>query len=248
MEPIPCNNAHLAASDVFADDPVTNDKFARDQIEQLVVNVLNELGQYAAKTEVAEQDGEEDQEDINKEDNITEDVIKLLKARIAEGLDGIMLSRVRGVLYDDTDIRDSAKHFKLDPDSRFSSLDENVAEFLIEPDRFQAWRERHQQTIPTKFILSRNYKYPVVDQFRLTYKCQCAGQKEVRKGAVKGGKSGKLRVRKEGIKKGCLSRIHALFKPIPMADGSNTTTLLATSPISVHDKSPQFSRPQSSIC
>ncbi|KAF9899470.1 hypothetical protein EC991_008853 [Linnemannia zychae] len=186
MEPVPSNAIQLIASDICAEDPVMSDKFARDQIEQVVVNVLNELQ---------------------------------LKARIAEGLNGIALSGVRGLLYNDPDISDSAKHFKLDPDSRFLGFDENISEFLIHPDHFQLWREKHQRAISTNFVLSRNYKYCVADQYRLSYRCQCAGQKEVRKGTVKGGKSGKPRMRTESIKKGCPSRIHALFKPIPMADG-----------------------------
>ncbi|KAG0345453.1 hypothetical protein BG004_003690 [Podila humilis] len=236
MKPIP--------SDVCANDPVMHDKFGCDQIEQLVVNVFAKLvsvnynciylyhtnpdqtnldvqEQYVGTTAVIETDEEVFQEDTKDEDIRTEDGIELLKASFAEGLDGIVLSRVRGLLYDDADIYDSAKHFQLDPDVRFSTMDGNIAEFLIEPERFQVWRERHQQAISTKFVCSRNYKYPVPDQHRLTFMCQCAGQKGVRKDAVRGGKSGKPRIRKEGIKKGCLSRIHALFKPIPMADGSS---------------------------
>lgn len=40
------------------------------------------------------------------------------------------------------------------------------------------------------------------------------------KGAVIGGLSGKPRMRKEGIKTGCTSRLSALFQPIPLPDGS----------------------------
>ncbi|KAG9060862.1 hypothetical protein KI688_007931 [Linnemannia hyalina] len=196
-----------------------SNKLALDRIELAVVNILDEVDQYIAKAEAADEDGEKDQEDIKNEDIKTEDGIELLKARIAQGLSGMVVSRVRGVLYVDNEIRDSAKHFKPDPDSRFIKLDANVAEFHIVPDRFEAWKEKHQRAISTNFVFSQNYKYPVVDQYRLTYKCQCAGQKVVRKDALKGGKSGNPRMRNEGIKKGCLSKIHALFKPIPVADG-----------------------------
>ncbi|KAF8923760.1 hypothetical protein BGZ47_004525, partial [Haplosporangium gracile] len=216
----------LTTSEVLAEDPIMSDKLALDRVEQVVVNVLDEVGQYIAKVEDAEKDREEDQEDIKNEDIKNEDIktedgIEVLKARIAQGLGGMVLSRVRGVLYNDNDISDSAKHFKRDPDSSFIRLDENVAEFYIVPDRFEAWRENHQRAISTNFVLSKNYKYPVEDQYRITYNCQCAGRKQVRKDVVKGGKSGKTRLRQEGIKTGCLSRIHALFKPIPMADGFN---------------------------
>ncbi|KAG0294158.1 hypothetical protein BGZ96_001676 [Linnemannia gamsii] len=187
----------------------------------MVVNVLNELGQYVTEAEVAGKDVEEDQEDIKKGGITTECGVEQLKSRIAEGFDDILLSRMRGVLYADTDICGSAKHFKLDPDSPFSRLDENVVEFLIIPERFEAWKEKHQRAISTKFVCLRTYKCPVEDQHRITYSCQCASQKKVRKDAVRGGKSSKPRLRKEGIKKGCLSKIHALFQPIPMADGSN---------------------------
>ncbi|KAF9898276.1 hypothetical protein EC991_000375, partial [Linnemannia zychae] len=79
MEQVPSNNIQLTASEVCAEDPVMSDKFAQNQIEQMVVNVLNELGQYIAKMDAANEDGdgdegqeygdgEEDQEEVKRED------------------------------------------------------------------------------------------------------------------------------------------------------------------------------------
>ncbi|KAG0274621.1 hypothetical protein BGZ97_010480, partial [Linnemannia gamsii] len=128
---------------------------------------------------------------------------------------------MRGILFDDANILHSAKHFKVDPDSRFLRFDEHVVEFYIIPDRFEAWKEGHQRSISTNFVLVRNFKYNDPDNhYRLTFECQCAGKKQVRKESVKGGKSGKTRLRKEGIKKGCPFRLAALFQPITLADGS----------------------------
>ncbi|KAG9064959.1 hypothetical protein KI688_002277 [Linnemannia hyalina] len=110
MEPIPSNTTQVTASEVRPDDPIINDKLARGQIEQLVINALNEFGQGIAKTEFAKKDGEEDQNDIKKdgegeEEGLKKEYIKtdndveLLKARIAEGLNGVVLSKMRGILY-----------------------------------------------------------------------------------------------------------------------------------------------------
>jgi len=130
---------------------------------------------------------------------------------------------MRGMLFDDANIRRSAKHFKLDPDSCFIRFDENVAEFYLIPDRFEAWKEGHQRSISTNFVFKGNYKYNDPDnQYRLTFECQCAGKKQVRKESPKGGKSGKTRSRKQGIKMDCPSRLAALFQPITMADGTRT--------------------------
>ncbi|KAG0348481.1 hypothetical protein BG004_005093 [Podila humilis] len=142
---------------------------------------------------------EADEENVKEETIKTEDGIEPLKASIAEGLDSIVLSTVRGLLYDDADIRDSAKYFKLNPDARFSNLNENIAEFLVDPKRFQVWRDMHQRTISTNFILSKNYKYPVPDQHRLTYMCQCAGKMDVRKDAVE--RVGKPEYEKKGSRR-----------------------------------------------
>ncbi|KAG0286104.1 hypothetical protein BGZ96_009763, partial [Linnemannia gamsii] len=76
MEPAPSNTTQFTASDVPTDDPVMNGKLTLDRIEHAVVNVLNEVGQYIAKAEAAEKDGEENQEDIKNEDIKTEDGIE----------------------------------------------------------------------------------------------------------------------------------------------------------------------------
>ncbi|KAF9274590.1 hypothetical protein BGZ88_002915, partial [Linnemannia elongata] len=133
MELIPSTTTQVTASEVHPDDPIINDKLARGQIEQLVLNALNEFG---TKMELAEKDGEEyqenikkdeeedqenikkdeeeDQDDLKKEYIKTDDSVELLKARIAEGLNGVVLSKVRGILYGDTEILSSAEHFKRD--------------------------------------------------------------------------------------------------------------------------------------
>lgn len=131
-----------------------------------------------------------------------------------------MLSRTRGVLSRDAHILRSAEHFKLDPNFRFIRLDEEVAEFYLEPCLFEGWMARHQRTISTNFVLLREYKYnDPDDQRRLTFACQCAGKKQERKERVKGGKTGKVRARKESIKTGCPSRIAALYQPVMMSNG-----------------------------
>ncbi|KAF9931854.1 eukaryotic translation initiation factor 2C, 2 [Linnemannia zychae] len=163
-------------------------------------------------------------EDIKIEN---ENGIELLKMRITEGLNGIALSKVRGILCSDAEILSSSEHFKRDSDFPFVRLDADVAEFFIHPDRFQAWFEGHQRSISTKFNLLRKYEYNDPDQqYRLSFACQCTGKKRVhRKSAGEGNTEKnenpiKRRTRAPSIKQGCLSRIAALFQPIQMADGS----------------------------
>jgi hypothetical protein len=43
MEPIPSNTTQVTALEVHPDDPIINDKLARGQIEQLLINALNEF-------------------------------------------------------------------------------------------------------------------------------------------------------------------------------------------------------------
>ena len=133
----------------------------------------------------------------------------------------MVLNKMRGILLYDNHIRDAAMHFKTDPESRFLRLDNDEAEFYIIPEHFEAWREGHQRSISTNFVLRKNYKYNDPDnQYRLAFDCQCAGKKVVYKDRVKGGKSGKPRVTREGIRTECPSRLAALFQPITMADGT----------------------------
>ncbi|KAF9271622.1 hypothetical protein BGZ88_005845, partial [Linnemannia elongata] len=222
MEPIPSNTNQLTVPEVADDDPIMSDKLALALVEQVVVNGLNELGEHMAKEEAAERDGDKDQVDIKKDDIKSEADLELLKARIAEGLDGVVLSRIRGVLYCDTEILDSAKHFKHDPDFPFIMLDADVAEFYIRPDRFPAWLADHQRSISTNFVRLRKYEFNDPDrQYRLSFACHRAGKKRVNKGDVTGGVSGRTRMRKAGIKKDCPSRIAALFRPILLPDGSS---------------------------
>lgn len=160
----------------------------------------------------------------------------------------MVLSKIRALLVGDTDITKSAKHFKLDPDRPFLELEGNVAEFYLLQDTFEAWREKHQRSISTNFVLVKRYQYNDPDnQHRISYECQRAGKKRVHKGNIKGGKSGKPRISGAGIKSDCPSRLAAIFRPIEMPDGSrsldmlfgivtNTTILLATSLTLAHDK------------
>ncbi|KAF9310976.1 hypothetical protein BG006_004665, partial [Podila minutissima] len=106
-------------------------------------------------------------------------------------------------------------------------LDEDVAKFYLLPDRFEAWRMEHQRRISTNFVQKRTYKYNDVDnQYRLTFACQCAGKKEEPKGGIRGGVSGKPRVRTQGMKSGCRSMFSALFQPLILADGSKVPVCL----------------------
>ncbi|KAF9117301.1 hypothetical protein BGX30_005609, partial [Mortierella sp. GBA39] len=208
------------ASDISSDDPILKDKLACDQIEQVVVKALNELDtNQVCFQHVAV---EESQEVMKKEDiKLEEKDLELLRTRITEGLNGVVMSRTRGILSDDAHILRSAKHFELDPDFRFIRLDEDVAEFYIIPDSFEVWMGEHQRSISTNFVQRRGYEYnDPENQNRLTFECQCAGKKRERNDRIKGGLSGKTRMRKQGIKSGCLSKLAALFQPILMADGS----------------------------
>ncbi|KAI1316287.1 hypothetical protein EDD11_010130, partial [Mortierella claussenii] len=228
MEPVPSNEPQLTAADDFADGAAMSDKLACDQIEQLVVNALNEIGQYIATAEAADVD----RDDLRNNEDHGHDIevgVESLKTRIAEGLNGIVLSRVRGLLYNDTDITCSAKHYKIDPDFLFIRLDADTAEFYILPDRFEAWLMKHERSISTNFVRKRIYPYNDVDkQVRHTYACQCAGKKALPKGEVKGGASGKPRMRRAGIKNDCPSRIFALFQPLVLADGSSMRVCAVT--------------------
>ncbi|KAF9926702.1 hypothetical protein FBU30_003778 [Linnemannia zychae] len=234
MDPIPSNTIHSTTSEVHTDDSILNDKLAHSQIEQLVLNVLNKLDQYLAKTEPAKNDREENQEDTKMDPEKYKLAIKMEDIKIendngieVEGLNGVVLNKVRGILCSDAEILSSSKYFKRDPDFPFVRLDADVAEFFIRPDRFQAWLEDHQRSISTNFNFLRKYEYNDPDQqYRLTFACQCAGKKRVHGKTVgeetlgKPGKPIKHRVRAPSIKQNCLSRIAALFQPILMADGS----------------------------
>ncbi|KAF9915391.1 hypothetical protein FBU30_002030, partial [Linnemannia zychae] len=240
MEPIPPVTTQAIALEVHTDEYIINDKLADSQIEQLVVNVLNELGKYIAKTELAETSREEYLEDIKmdiekqklavKMEDIkaeNENGIELLKMQIMEGLNGIVLSKMHDILYSDLEILSSSKHFKHDPDFPFVRLDAEVAEFFIRPERFQTWLKDHQRRISTNFNFLRRHEYNDPDkQYRLSFACQCAGKKRVHKKSVEGGtferpaKPIKHRIRAPSIKQGCLSRIATLFQPIAMTDGS----------------------------
>ncbi|KAF8936257.1 hypothetical protein BGZ58_004395, partial [Dissophora ornata] len=242
MEPFPPHQLQPVATEPDdSDDPTVNDKLACDQIEQLILNVMNELGEYMATTENTKEnrddvDDDEDHGPVSNDGDDCGDVgadvgadvgIEPLKARIAEGLNGIVVSRgVRELLFNDTEILDSAKHYKVDPDSRFVRLDADIVEFYIHPDRFETWRLTHQRSISTNFVLMRSYDYKVDSQYRLSFGCQCAGQKQVRKDRVKGGTSGKSRTRAQGIKRNCPSKIFALHKLMTMADGSKVPVYL----------------------
>ncbi|KAI8595017.1 hypothetical protein EDD21DRAFT_421081 [Dissophora ornata] len=205
MEPFPPHQLQPVATEPDAsDDPTVNDKLACDQIEQVILNVMKELGEYMATTENAKenQDDVDDGEDhgpVSSDGGDCSDVdadvgadvgIEPLKARIAEGLNGIVVSRVRGLLFNDTEILDSATHYKVDPDSRFIRLDADIVEFYIHPDRLETWKSTHQRNISTNFVPMRSYDYKVDSQHRLSFECQCAGQNRVRKDRVKGGVSG----------------------------------------------------------
>ncbi|KAF9896806.1 hypothetical protein BX616_006718, partial [Lobosporangium transversale] len=132
-----------------------------------------------------------------------------LKTRIENGLNNIVIDKMRGALCDDPEILLSAKHYKIEPESRFKVLNTSRVEFYIQPERFDAWLLKHQRPISTNFVLAKKYDYKVDNQYRLSYECQCAGKKRIRKDRVQGGVTGKTRNRAPGIKQGCGAKIFA---------------------------------------
>ncbi|ORZ16026.1 hypothetical protein BCR41DRAFT_353379 [Lobosporangium transversale] len=116
---------------------------------------------------------------------------------------------MRGALCDDPEILLSAKHYKIEPESRFKVLNTSRVEFYIQPERFDAWLLKHQRPTSTNFVLAKKYDYKVDNQCRLSYECQCTGKKRIRKDRVQGGVTGKTRNRAPGIKQGCGAKIFA---------------------------------------
>ncbi|KAF9209381.1 hypothetical protein BGZ59_010145, partial [Podila verticillata] len=243
MEHIP---SHNTVPDALAVDISMRDELACGKIEDIVLSALNKIRAYMASADAERGQADEDNQGLDSvetaeqnqgegyNDNQDHQVkmksdvdFESLKARITDELNGVVLSRVRGTLYDDSHILCTAKHYKIDPHSRFIKLDEDVAEFYLLPDRFEAWRMEHQRSISTNFVQKRIYKYNDVDnQYRLTFACQCAGKKQEPKDGVRGGVSGKPRMRKQGMKSGCQSMFSALFQPLILADGSKVPVCL----------------------
>ncbi|KAF9906937.1 hypothetical protein BX616_000564 [Lobosporangium transversale] len=122
---------------------------------------------------------------------------------LENGLNNIAVEKMRVVLCDDTEIIQVAKHYKVDPESRFITLTASKAEFFIEPERFDAWLLRHPKGYFHQFVLTRKYDNKTANLHRLTYECQCAGKKRVRKDRPQGGVAGKSRIDAPGNKQGC---------------------------------------------
>ncbi|KAF9969185.1 hypothetical protein BGZ73_008569 [Actinomortierella ambigua] len=102
-------------------------------------------------------------------------------------------------------------------------VDDNKIKFWLSPEGYEEWLKQHQAAIQTNFIfLKGSYKFiskKRAGNQHMYLQCQRAGKKRENKGSIRGGKSGKPRVRKASMKIGCPAKLQVLTQQRPGPDG-----------------------------
>jgi hypothetical protein len=131
--------------------------------------------------------------------------------------DAIVRFRIRDLLSHDKFIIESATYYDIAPidwvkDKLIDGL--YSVEFTLKLTLFDAWLAVHESAIGANFIHKKDYESKKTGQSTYYYRCQCYGNKRVRKEKMAGGSSGKPWVsQKASIKCDCRSRIEGRIVP-----------------------------------
>ncbi|KAF9165905.1 hypothetical protein DFQ26_009115 [Actinomortierella ambigua] len=152
--------------------------------------------------------------------------LEQLQHELAASFSSVVLKEVREALLANDSIRKESRLFG-EP-----LIDDNRIRFCLSPEGYQEWLQHHQMEIATKFTTMKGgYKFiskkRAGDQ-HFYLQCHRAGAKREVKGRVKGGKSGKPRVRSASIKVGCPSKLRVETQKRPWPDGKVQTVYQVT--------------------
>ncbi|KAF9100382.1 hypothetical protein BGX27_000415, partial [Mortierella sp. AM989] len=92
--------------------------------------------------------------------------------------------------------------YKIEPDMRFYTLNDKIAQFHLPKTKLDEWLKHHQASIGTNFVYRNDYLYTEGGK-HIYHECHRAGKKRERKERIRGGVSGRPRNRKPSIKISC---------------------------------------------